>query len=138
MRKDPNLEVNNNLAIPADELVWRFSTSGGPGGQHANKAHTRAEVIYEIGESAVLSEGQRSLLTAAFGPRIRVVVDETRSQLRNRQVASERLSAKLAEALKPKRVRRASKPGRGAKERRLRNKKQQSQRKASRRVNYDD
>lgn len=138
MRKDPNLEVNNNLTIPADELIWRFSTSGGPGGQHANKAHTRAEVIYEIAESAVLSEGQRTLLVAAFGPRVRVVVDETRSQLRNRQVASERLASRLAEALKPKRVRRASKPGRGAKERRLRNKKQQSQRKASRRVNYDD
>lgn len=138
MAKDPNLEVNNNLTIPADELAWRYSTSGGPGGQHANKAHTRAEVTFEIAESVVLSDGQRSKLLEVFGPRVRVIVDESRSQMRNRQVASERLAKKLAEALTPKRVRRASKPGRGAKERRLKAKRQNSQRKANRQVSYDD
>lgn len=138
MVKDPNLVVNNNLTIPAEELTWRYSPSGGPGGQHANKANTRAELIFEIAESAVLSDGQRRMLTAAFGPRVRVVVDESRSQMRNRQVATERLASKLATALVSKKVRRPSKPGRGAKERRLADKRKQSQRKAGRRISFDD
>lgn len=138
MARDANIEVNSNLSIPADELTWRFTPSGGPGGQHANRSSTRVEVIFEIETSAVLSNRQRELLSNEFGPRIRVVVDESRSQLRNRQLAGERLAEKLRAALVPKRVRRPSKPGRGAKERRLKAKRQQSQRKANRRVNYDD
>ncbi len=138
MAKDPTIEVNSNLTIPADELIWRYGPSGGPGGQHANKSNTRAELIFDIANSTVLSESQRAKLTDMFGPRLRVVADDSRSQMRNRQVAAERLAAKLAEALKPKRVRRPSKPGRGARERRLADKRKQSQRKANRRISYDD
>lgn len=138
MARDPDIHVSNSLTIPAEELVWRYSPSGGPGGQHANKSNTRVELIFEIAESAVVSDSQRAILSGVFGPRLRVVVDESRSQMRNRQVASERLATKLAGALKPKRVRRPTKPGRGAKERRLSNKRKQSQRKANRRVSYDD
>ncbi len=138
MARESDIQVSNSLTIPAEELVWRYSPSGGPGGQHANKSNTRVELIFEIADSAVVSDSQRAILSGVFGPRLRVVVDESRSQMRNRQVASERLASKLADALKPKRVRRATKPGRGAKERRLSNKRKQSQRKASRRVSYDD
>ncbi len=102
MARDPDIHVSNSLTIPAEELVWRYSPSGGPGGQHANKSNTRVELIFEIAESAVLSDGQRIILAGSFGPRLRVVVDESRSQMRNRQVASERLASKLADASSPK------------------------------------
>lgn len=134
----PDIRVNGSLSIPANELVWRFGPSGGPGGQHANTANTRAEVVFEISDSVVLTSSQRRILSDVFGPRLRVVVDEARSQTRNRVVARQRLADKLAVALKPKPKRRPTKPSRGSKERRLKAKKEQSQRKAQRRRPLDD
>lgn len=124
--------------IPSDELVWRFGPSGGPGGQHANTANTRAEVVFEIETSESLSEETRAALTRVFGPRIRVVADETRSQTRNREIALRRLEEKVSAALKPKRKRRPTKPSRGAKERRLREKRQRSQAKTRRQTPKPD
>jgi ribosome-associated protein len=132
-----NLEVNDALVVPAAELVWRFSPSGGPGGQHANTSNTRAEVVFDIASSGVLTAAQREALTERFGSRVAVAVDDTRSQTRNRQLALERLAARLAETLQPRRSRRATKPSRGAKERRLKDKRQHAQRKAERRRRYD-
>ena len=129
--------VNGRLVIPAAELTWRFSPSGGPGGQHANTSNTRAEVVFDISSSAVLSGGQRSRLIERFGSQLAVSVDDTRSQTRNRQIAMERLAARLADALQPTKKRRATKPGRGAKERRLKSKRQRSQLKAGRRQRHD-
>lgn len=125
--------VNRELTIPARELVWRFGPSGGPGGQHANTANTRAEVVFEIAESDALTDRQRARLHEIFGPRIRVAADDHRSQKRNRELAVERLVERAAEALRVERKRRPTKPSRGAKERRLRSKKELSQKKATRR-----
>ncbi len=129
--------VNDRLVIPAAELVWRFSPSGGPGGQHANTSNTRAEVVFDIEASTVLTNAQRSQLMERFGPRLAISVDDTRSQTRNRQTALERMAARLADALRPSKKRRATKPGRGAKERRLKDKRQRSQLKAGRRQKHD-
>lgn len=122
------------FAIPTDELIWRFGPSGGPGGQHANTANTRAEVVFEIEASPSLSDFHRDKLSEVFGPRLRVVADDTRSQSRNREIALKRLEEKVADALRPKRKRRATKPSRGSKERRLKSKKRTTQLKAQRRT----
>jgi ribosome-associated protein len=127
------LRVNDRLFIPANELQWRFGPSGGPGGQHANTANTRADLVFEIASSAALDERQRALLTDRYGPRIRVAADDHRSQHRNRELALERLAERVREGLVTKRSRRPTKPSRGAKERRLRAKKERSNTKAQRR-----
>ena len=131
-------QMSETTPIPDHELVWRFGPSGGPGGQHANRAHTRADVVFDVDASTSLTEGQRARVKAALGSTIRVTVDETRSQSRNRQIANDRLQARVANALRPVRVRRATRPGKGAVERRLQDKRRQSQRKANRRPTGDD
>ncbi len=138
MATDGPLEVNGRLTIPAAELTWRFGPSGGPGGQHANTSNTRAELVFEIATSESLDSYQRDRLEREFGPRLRVVADDSRSQTRNREAALERMAERLAEALKPKRIRRATRPGRGAKERRLKEKRHRSERKARRSKQWDD
>ncbi|MFV0258007.1 MAG: alternative ribosome rescue aminoacyl-tRNA hydrolase ArfB [Acidimicrobiales bacterium] len=130
---DGPLAVNGSLTVPAAELVWRFSASGGPGGQHANTTNSRAEVVYDIAASAVLSERQREMLTRAFGNRVAVSVDDTRSQARNRSLARQRLAERLRAALVPSRTRRATKPGRRARQRRLDAKRRRSDLKSQRR-----
>ncbi len=138
MATDGPLAVKPGLSIPAAELTWRFGPSGGPGGQHANTANTRAELVFEIAASPTLNHYQRDKLERVFGPRIRVVVDETRSQTRNRDLALARLAERMNEALRPERTRRPTKPGRGAKERRLKAKRQRSERKSQRQARWDD
>ncbi len=132
------LKINANLTIPDDELQWSFGPSGGPGGQHANTANTRAELVFEIEQSRSLTDSQREILTAAFGPRVRIAADQSRSQRRNRDVALRRLAERLQIVLKPKRKRRPTKPSRGSKERRLKAKRHQSERKAGRNYRGDD
>lgn len=128
-----SVPVTPELSIPEAELTWRFGPSGGPGGQHANTANTRAELVFEITTSDVLTDTQRQRLTDRYGPRIRVASDDHRSQLRNREVALERLVERLREGLKVQRKRRPTKPSRGAKERRLKAKRARSDTKAQRR-----
>lgn len=113
--------------------MWRYGPSGGPGGQHANTANTRAELVFEIETSRSLSDDVRQKLTDVFGPRIRVVADDTRSQSRNRDIAMKRMEDRIAAALKPKRKRRPTKPSKGSKERRLKSKKRTTELKAQRR-----
>ncbi len=125
--------MNDRLVIPADELEWRYSTSGGPGGQHANTSNTRAEVVFDIDGSPTLDDATRQRLQARFGRRIAVSADDTRSQLRNRELAAQRLAARLASALVVPRNRRPTRPGRRAEERRLADKRRRSQQKSSRR-----
>ncbi len=127
------LEVSSRLVIPDAELVWRFGPSGGPGGQHANTANTRAELVFEIETSEVLTDGQRDRLRERYGPRIRVACDDHRSQHRNREVAAERLVERINEGLRRPTRRRPTKPSRGSKERRLKAKKARSDTKARRR-----
>ena len=131
------LRVTSSLIIPEAELTWRYSASGGPGGQHANTANTRAEVVWDIEASGVLSDSQRSRLLAKLGTEVRVVADDERSQLRNRTLAASRLSERIATALHVPRTRRATRPGKGAVERRLSSKARQSDLKSQRRSRPD-
>ncbi len=127
------VHVNQWLTIPDTELEWRFSPSGGPGGQHANKANTRVELIWDIAASAVAIGGQRGRLLSKLGPRLSVSVDDERSQLRNRELAQQRLAARVREALHVEKPRRKTKPSRGSKERRLKTKRSRSRDKQLRR-----
>lgn len=113
------VRVNGSLSLPPSEIEWRFSPSGGPGGQHANKASTRAEARFDIVGSPSLSDWQRARLIERLGDYVRVTVDDERSQLRNRELALERLAARLATALRVERVRRPTRKTRGSQQRRL-------------------
>lgn len=124
--------------LDPDELEWRFTASGGPGGQHANTANTKVELRFDVEASASLSEWQRARLLERLGPVVRVVASERRSQLQNRELALERLQSKLAAALHVDPARRPSKPSRSSVEKRLDDKKRQSERKAQRRVSPED
>ena len=123
------LVVSRSCRIPLEELDWRFSASGGPGGQHANTSNTRAEVRFDVANSPSLGPRQRARLLEKLGPVVRVVADDERSQLRNRQLALERLGRRLREALKVERPRVATRPSLGAKNRRLESKRRTSERK---------
>jgi ribosome-associated protein len=131
------LRVNGSLRIPESELRWRFSRSGGPGGQHANTADTRAELRFDVAGSPSLGPRQRARLLERVGTEVRVVAADERSQARNRALAEERLAARLRDALKVEAPRRPSKPTRASVERRLEAKRRQSTRKAERRRPYD-
>ena len=107
MNIEGGLRIGRRLVIPPGELEWRFSASGGPGGQHANTANTRVELVFDIAGSAVLGPRQRARLLGRFGPILRVVASEERSQARNRQIALERLAQRLTDALRVERPRRS-------------------------------
>jgi ribosome-associated protein len=130
---DEPLVVRPGLEIPAGELDERFSTSGGPGGQHANRSQTRVELRLDLAGCTAFSEHQRNRLVDRFGPELRVVVDEERSQLRNRSIARDRLVARLRMGLTPQRTRTATRPTKGSRQRRLEGKRQRSQVKRDRR-----
>jgi ribosome-associated protein len=128
-----DLPVEDGLAIPGWELVETFTPSGGPGGQHANKASTRVELRFSVEHSSVLRPEQKRRVTARLGPEVRIVADDERSQARNRDIARDRLAAALRQALVPPRRRVKTKPSRGAKERRLQAKRETSEKKQQRR-----
>ena len=121
------------LVIPEGELEWRYDTPGGPGGQHANRAATRAEVRFNVAASPSVSEAQRSRLVAALGPVVTAASADSRSQSRNKDLALERLRSLLGEALREQRPRRRTRPSRGAKTRRLESKRKRSETKRNRR-----
>ncbi len=130
--------VTPHLTIPLSELQFRFSPSGGPGGQHANKVSTRVELRFDVAGSPSLGPRQRARLLERLGPEIRIGVDDERSQLRNRQLAVDRFRARVADALHVDKPRRPTRPSRGAKERRLQEKRQLSERKRNRRPDLED
>ena len=113
------LRVSRTCRIPMSELAWRFSGSGGPGGQHANTANTRVELRFDVARSPSLGPRQRARLLERLGPVVRVVASDERSQARNRALALDRLGSRLAEALRVRPERRATAPTRAARERRL-------------------
>ena len=127
------------VTVPASELVWRYDTPGGPGGQHANRAATRVELRFDLAASPSLSDADRNRLVGKLGPSVVVTAADSRSQVRNRELALERLRTVLGEALKPERARRKTKPSRAAKQRRVDAKRQRSALKRTRgRVRPDD
>jgi ribosome-associated protein len=113
------LRVGRSLSIPVEEVEWRATTSGGPGGQHANRANTRVEVRFDVLASPSLGPRQRARLLERLGPVVRASAGDERSQARNRQLALDRLVARLAEGLRTERPRRPTAPTKGSKERRL-------------------
>jgi ribosome-associated protein len=135
---DGSLRVTASVVVPAHELEWRFGPSGGPGGQHANRAHTRAEVRFDVRTSSALSDAQRARLLGRLGETVIVSADDERSQLRNRRLALDRLRRRLADALKVDPPRRPTRPSRGSVERRLDAKRRQGDRKRDRRRPSDD
>ena len=127
------LRVSRTLAIPLEELSWRFTPSGGPGGQHANKASTRAEVRFDVARSPVLGPRQRARLIERLGSEVRVAASDERSQSRNREVALERLRERLADALRVPPARVPTAPSAAARSRRLEDKRRQAAKKHARR-----
>jgi ribosome-associated protein len=113
------IEVAGRFTIPDTELSWRFQPSGGPGGQHANRSHTRAELTWRLVDSSVVPPESRSRLLSKLGPTVVVVADDERSQLRNRSVAEERLVRRIVDALAVPKQRRRTRPSAGSKRRRL-------------------
>jgi ribosome-associated protein len=138
MAEEDALRVTASVLIPAHELTWTFGPSGGPGGQHANRAHTRAEVRFDAEASGSLSQYQRQRIIDRLGSVVIVSADDERSQLRNRRLAVDRLRQKLAGALRVETPRRPTRPGRGAVERRLDAKRRQAARKRDRRGGFDE
>ncbi len=132
------VRVTPSLSVPLSELQVRFTPSGGPGGQHANKVSTRVELRFDVAGSPSLGPRQRARLLERLGPEIRIVADDERSQIRNRQLAVERFRARVADALHVDKPRRPTRPSKGAKERRLAEKRQVSERKRNRRPDFDD
>ena len=133
-----SLRVTRNLVVPADELEWRFTTSGGPGGQHANKASTRAEVSFDVLSSKSLGPRQRARLLERLGPIVRAGAADERSQMRNRELALQRLRTRLAEGLRVERARVPTAPSASARARRLADKRRRSARKRDRARPVDD
>ena len=127
------LDVSAGLAIPLSEITVRASRSSGPGGQHANVTASRIEASFDVAASSALSDEQRARLMARCGPRISAVAQEARSQARNRELALERLRARIARGLHVRRARKPTKPGRAARERRLHSKRRRSEVKRGRR-----
>ncbi len=121
------------VAIPVAEVVLRTSRSSGPGGQHANVTASRVEAVFDARASAALGDDARRRITARWGPVVRAVAQDARSQARNRELALERLEARLATALERRRSRTATRPTRSSKERRLSAKKRAGERKQARR-----
>ncbi len=127
------LRVNATCVIRLDELEWRTTGSGGPGGQHANTSDTRVEVRLPIAESRSLAPGQKQQLLERLGPVARATASDSRSQARNRELALERLRSRLETALRVDPPRRTTKPKKSATEARLDAKRRQSARKQDRR-----
>jgi ribosome-associated protein len=130
---DGSLRVTRTVVVPRAELEVRFSPSGGPGGQHANRAATRAELRFDVEASSAFTPEQRARLVERLGAVVRVVADDERSQARNRALAEERLAERLRAALHVPRSRRPTKPSRSSVEERLAGKKRRAQTKAGRR-----
>lgn len=138
MADEEPMVVGTGVVIPQSELTWRFSASGGPGGQHVNTSNTRAEVRFDIAGSPTLSPAVRARLLDRLGDSVAVTASDRRSQLRNRELAVERLAARLRAALRVDAPRRPTRPTMGSKRRRLDAKRRQGQRKQGRRVRGDE
>lgn len=133
-----DLRVSDAITIREGELEWRFLPSGGPGGQHANRSSTRAEVVFDLGASAAFDDDVKQRMLARLGGRapggvVTVREDSSRSQWRNRQTARARLADLLRDAMRVDSPRRPTKPSRAAKRRRLEQKKRRSDKKRLRR-----
>ncbi|MDQ5832997.1 MAG: aminoacyl-tRNA hydrolase [Actinomycetota bacterium] len=129
---DP-LRIARDVELPLSEVELRASRSSGPGGQHANVTASRIEAVFDVEASQTLDEELKRRIRARLGPVVRATAQDTRSQARNRELALERLASRLASALVVQRPRRATKPSRTARRRRLEGKRRRSEVKRDRR-----
>ncbi|MBY0491265.1 MAG: aminoacyl-tRNA hydrolase [Gemmatimonadaceae bacterium] len=138
------LEITPQVRIPMTEIVLTAISGGGPGGQHVNKSATRIALQWNVRTSLALREEQRERLLQQLASRLdtegqlRIVAGEYRSQQQNRRAALERLQQLVARALVVPRVRRATKPSRGAVQERLTDKRKRAETKRQRRRDHDD
>ena len=133
-----SIRVTRSVSLPLSEIAIRVSRSSGPGGQHAQKSSTRVEAVFDVEASDALSEAQKRRVIARAGAVLRAIAQDERSQLRNRELAVERLVAKLRAALAVPRRRVPTRPGAAARERRLAEKKRRSRAKKLRRRPDDE
>jgi ribosome-associated protein len=135
---DGSLSIRPRVTIPAEEIELRVTTSGGPGGQHANRSLTKVVATFHVDASSALSDADKTRLSESLGPVVRSSASRFRSQGQNRRAALDQLANKLAEALAPRTPRRATKPTRGATVRRVDTKKLRGRLKEQRRRPVED
>jgi ribosome-associated protein len=121
------MSIGRGVTIPLAEIELRASRSSGPGGQHANVTASRVEAVFDVASSRSLSDDEKRRIAARYGPVVRAVAQDTRSQARNRELALERLRSRLEAALIVPRQRRATKPSAGARRRRLESKRRRGE-----------
>lgn len=144
MTDDGPIPINARLAIPRDELDLKATRSGGPGGQHVNTSSTRIELTWNVAHSPSLWEDERARLLEKLAHRLdsagqlRIVAQGERSQLQNREAALARFAEVVAKALVVPKRRKATRPTKASKEKRLENKKQRSALKRERQRRNDD
>jgi ribosome-associated protein len=137
MTDSESIRVTRSVVLPRSEIELRTSRSSGPGGQHAQKSETRVEAVFDVEASNALSEAQKRRVVAKAGPVLRAIAQDERSQLRNKDLATERLVEALREALRVPRRRVPTKPSAASRERRLEQKKRRGQVKRLRRSTDD-
>ena len=133
MTDSESIRVTRSVVVPRSEIELRTSRSSGPGGQHAQKSETRVEAVFDVEASSALSDAQKRRVVAKAGPVLRAIALDERSQLRNKELAIERVVASLREALRVPRRRVPTKPSAASRKRRLEQKKRRSQVKRLRR-----
>ena len=133
-----NLEITQELSIPINEIQWRFSRSSGPGGQNINKTESKVEIIFNIKKSKALNPSQKNLLLEKLKNKIvngyiSIKVQEKRSQLKNRELAIQRLISLLKETIiKEEKIRKISRPTKSSQKRRVESKKKRGELKKNR------
>jgi ribosome-associated protein len=133
-----SIRVTRSVVLPLGEIELRFSRSSGPGGQHAQKSETRVEALFDVEASTALTATQKRRVASKSGAVLKAVAQDERSQLRNRELAVERLVEQLRNALKVERRRVATKPTAASRERRLEQKRRRSRTKRLRSSRSDD
>jgi ribosome-associated protein len=127
------VRVTRSVLLPLSEIELRVSRSSGPGGQHAQKSSTRVEAVFDVEASSALTDAQKRRVVRRAGAVLRAVAQDERSQLRNRELAVERLVEKLRAALAVPRTRVPTKRTKAANERRLEGKRRRARTKTLRR-----
>jgi ribosome-associated protein len=133
-----SIRVTRTVELPLAEVELRTSRSSGPGGQHAQRSETRVEAVFDVEASRALTPAQKRRVTAKAGPVLRAVAQDERSQLRNRELALERLVERLRDALRVERRRVPTAPSQASVERRLEAKRRRARTKRLRRPAPED
>ena len=138
MIKGTHINLKDEIVIPLSELIFQFSTSGGPGGQHANRSATRVSLLFDVANSPSLNENSRALIQQRLAHRLdkegklHINVRDSRSQKRNREIATARLVRLLIDALEEPQERIKTNPSPTKIEERRSEKKKRSRRKRER------